>query len=114
MYSGNMFSVYGRMTALPGRRDEVIALLHEGFRAGGDGSGLLTYSINAAFEDPDTIWLTQLWTDKEAHDATTRSEPVATVSQRLHPLLAQPPEGSYGHAVYVTWPNGRGTEPAAL
>lgn len=92
MSSANMFSVYGRMTALPGRRDELIALLHEGFRAGGDDSGLLTYSINTAPEDPDTIWMTQLWIGKEAHDATTRSEAVATVSQRLPPLLASSPK----------------------
>jgi quinol monooxygenase YgiN len=99
--NGNMFSVYGRMTALPGRRDELITLLVDGFRAGGDDSGLLTYSINTAFDDPDTIWLTQLWIDKEAHDTTTRSEPVAAVTRRVPPLLAQQPEGFYGHAVHV-------------
>jgi quinol monooxygenase YgiN len=96
-----MFSVYGRMTALPGRRDELIALLLDGFRAGGDDSGLLAFSINKAFDDPDAIWLTQLWIDKEAHDATTRSEPVAAVSRQVPPLLAQQPEGFYGHAVHV-------------
>jgi quinol monooxygenase YgiN len=96
-----MFSVYGRMTALPGRRDELIAVLLEGFRAGGDDCGLLGYSINAAFDDPDTIWLTQLWTDKEAHDTTTRSEPMVAVSCRVPPLLARQPEGFYGHAVHV-------------
>ncbi|WP_019927510.1 putative quinol monooxygenase [Nocardia sp. BMG111209] len=96
MSSENMFSVYGRMTALPGRRDELVTVLHEGFRAGGDDSGLIVYSINAALDDPDTIWLTQLWTDKDAHDATTRSEPVAAVSQRVPPLLARQPEGFYG------------------
>ena len=101
MSSANLFSVYGRMTALPGRCDELIALLHEGFRAGGDDSGLLTYSINTAPEEPDTIWLTQLWTDREAHDATTRSEAVANVTQRFRALLAKQPEGSYGYAVYV-------------
>ena len=97
----NMFSVYGRMTALPGRRDELIALLRDGLRAGGDDSGLLAYSINTAFDDPDTIWLTQLWIDKEAHDATTRFEPVAAVSRQIPPLLAQQPEGFYGHAVHT-------------
>ncbi|WP_207926487.1 putative quinol monooxygenase [Actinocrispum wychmicini] len=96
-----MFSVYGRMTALSGRRAELIALLVDGFRAGGDDSGLLTYSINTAWDDPDTIWLTQLWIDKEAHDTTTRSEPVAAVTRRVGPLLAQQPEGCYGHAVHV-------------
>lgn len=101
MSSANMFSVHGRMTALPGRRDELIALLHEGARAGGEDCGLLNYTLNIALEAPDTIWLTQLWTDKEAHDATTRSEAVAAVTQRLLRLLVKQPEGSYGHAVYV-------------
>jgi quinol monooxygenase YgiN len=96
-----MFSVYGRMTALPGRRDELITLLLEGFRAGGEDSGLLSYIINTAFDEPDTVWLTQLWTDKDAHDTVTRSEPVAAVTRRLSPLLATQPEGAYGHAVHV-------------
>ncbi|TDV56540.1 quinol monooxygenase YgiN [Actinophytocola oryzae] len=95
-----MFSVYGRMTALPGRRDDLVAALLDGFRAG-DGGGLLAYSINTAFDDPDTIWLTQLWIDKEAHDATTRSEPVAAASRRVPSLLARQPEGFYGHAIHV-------------
>ncbi|PSR67365.1 hypothetical protein C8258_15155 [Nocardia sp. MDA0666] len=99
--SGNMFSVYGQMTALPGRRDELIVLLLAGFRAGGDDSGLLHYSINTAFDDPDTIWLTQLWRDKDAHDETTRSERVAAVSRQVPPLLARQPDGAYGHTVHV-------------
>ncbi|MGY4100396.1 putative quinol monooxygenase [Nocardia sp. R16R-3T] len=97
----DMFSVYGRMTALPGRRDELIALLRDGFRAGGNDSGLLTYSINTAFDDPDTVWLTQLWIDKEAHDTTTRSEPVTAVTRQVSLLLTGQPEGCYGHAVHV-------------
>ncbi|WP_425458492.1 putative quinol monooxygenase [Amycolatopsis rhizosphaerae] len=92
------------MTALPGRRDELVAVLLEGLRAGGDDSGLLGYSVNTAFDDPDTIWLTQLWIDKQAHDATTRSEPVAAVTRRGPPLLARQPEGFYGHAVHVHGP----------
>ncbi|MCU1648425.1 MAG: hypothetical protein JWN03_8700 [Nocardia sp.] len=104
MSSDNMFSVFGRMTALPGRRDELIALLLKGLRAGGEDSGLLGYSINAAFDDPDTIWLTQLWIDKDAHDATTRSEPVVAATREVGPLLARQPEGGYGHAVHVHGP----------
>ncbi|WP_052398316.1 putative quinol monooxygenase [Streptomyces sp. NRRL F-5123] len=101
MAEGKAFSVYGRMTALPGRRDELVAVLVEGLRAGGEDCGLLSYSVNEALDDPDTLWLTQLWADKDAHDATTRSAPVAAVSARVPPLLAAPPEGCYGHAVHV-------------
>ncbi len=89
------------MTALPGRREEVIALIKESARAGGDDSGLLTYSINLSLDDPDTIWVTELWTDQEAHDATTRSAPVTIATQNFLQLLAEQPAGFYGNAVYV-------------
>jgi quinol monooxygenase YgiN len=96
-----MFSVYGRIQALPGRRDDVIALIHEGVRAGGDDTGLLTYSVTTALDDVDALWVTELWTDKQAHDTTADSEPVAAVTRRIMLLLAEPPIASYGHAVYV-------------
>ena len=99
-----MFSVYGRMTALPGRRDELITALLDGFRAGGETGGLRGYSINTALDDLDTLWLTQLWTDKETHDKVTHSEPLVVATRRMVPLLAQPIEGAYGHAVHVHGP----------
>jgi hypothetical protein len=40
-------------------------------------------------------------TGKEAHDASTRSEPVTAVTQRLLQLLAQQPACAYGNAIYV-------------
>ncbi len=97
------------MTALPGQRDEVIALIKESARAGGEDSGLLTYSINAALDDPDAIWVTELWTDRQAHDATTRSAPVVAVTQRFLELLAEQPAGYYGHAVYMQGRTSDGT-----
>ncbi|MFF2554524.1 putative quinol monooxygenase [Nocardia sp. NPDC058058] len=100
MSGDNLFGVYGRMTALPGRRDELIAVLLAGLQAGGKGGGLLSFSINAAVDDSDTVWLTQLWVDKAAHDATTRSEPVAAVSRLVPALLAGQPEGHYGNTVH--------------
>ncbi|BAJ26774.1 MULTISPECIES: SMI1/KNR4 family protein [Kitasatospora] len=103
------FSVYGRLTALPGRRDELVAALLEGLRAGGESGGLVAYSINTALDDPDAVWLTQLWTDQAAHDATTRSEPVAAATRRVAPLLARRPEGAYGHAVHTAHVGDRAT-----
>ncbi|MQY29790.1 hypothetical protein NRB56_53830 [Nocardia sp. RB56] len=96
-----MFSVFGRMIALPGRRDEVIALIKESALAAGDDSGLLTYTVNTALDDPDALWVTELWIDQEAHDTATRSDPVTEVTQRFLELLAEQPAGFYGHAVHV-------------
>ncbi|HEY4464499.1 MAG TPA: antibiotic biosynthesis monooxygenase [Streptosporangiaceae bacterium] len=101
MAEATMFGVYGRMTTQPGRRDEVVDLIREAARAGGDASGLIAYSINALLEEPETIWVTELWTDKAAHDTTTHSEPVRKVTQQFVALLTEPPAGSYGHVLHA-------------
>ena len=101
MAQASMFSVYGRMTTQPGRRDEVVDLIRESVRAGGDASGLIAYTVNAVLEEPDTIWVTELWIDKAAHDTTTHSEPVRKVSQQMFALLTETPAGSYGDVLHA-------------
>ena len=93
------FSVYARMTAQPGQRDALIERLQEALRVG-DVSGLESFSINAVLDDPDTIWITETWADKPAHDTATHSDPVVSATQRVVSLLAEPPVSSYGHVAY--------------
>jgi quinol monooxygenase YgiN len=102
MAETSMFGVCGRMTAQPGRRDEVVDLIRQSVCAGGDASGLIAYSVIATLEEPDTIWVTELWTDKAAHDTMTHSEPVRTVTQQIVALLTEPPAGSYGHVLHAS------------
>jgi quinol monooxygenase YgiN len=101
MAQADMFGVCGRMTAQPGRRDEVVDLIREGVRAWGDASGLIAYSVIATLEEPDTILLTEVWTDKAAHDTMTGSEPARTVTQKILALLAEPPTGSQGDVLFA-------------
>ncbi|QVI20099.1 antibiotic biosynthesis monooxygenase [Nocardia tengchongensis] len=101
MADTEMFSVYGRVSALPNQRDTVIELIHEAAQACGESSGLVAYSINAPINDPNSVWVTQLWVSKDAHDATTHRESVRAVSLRMVPLLAAPPTSSYGHAIHA-------------
>jgi quinol monooxygenase YgiN len=97
-----LFGVCGRMTVQPGVRDEVVDLIREAVRAGGDSSGLIAYSVIESLEEPDTIWVTELWTDKAAHDTTTRSEAVRKVTQRMLALLTEPPVGSHGQVLHAS------------
>ena len=99
MRDASRFSVYVRMTAQPGQRDALIERLRELLRAGAM-SGLESFSINAVLDDPDTIWITQAWADKLAHDTATHSDPVVSATQRVVSLLAEPPVTSYGQVAY--------------
>jgi quinol monooxygenase YgiN len=100
MDQANMFGVCGRMTVQPGGRDELVDLIHEAVRAGGDESGLIAYSLIESLEEPDTIWITELWTDKAAHD--TRSEAVRKVTEQILALLAEPPTSSRGPVLHAS------------
>lgn len=102
MAQANMFGVCGSMTAQPGRRDEVVDLIRESVRAWDDASGLIAYGVIAMLEEPDTIRVTELWTDKASHDNMTLSEAGRTVTQKIVALLAEPPTGSFGHVLYAS------------
>ena len=39
-------------------------------------------------EDADTIWVTEAWTDREAHDASLRAPGVPETIARARPLIA--------------------------
>jgi quinol monooxygenase YgiN len=91
MAQAGMFGICGKLTAQPGRREEVIGLIRDGARALGEASGLIACTVIAALEEPDTIVLTETWTGKAAHDAWTGSEPGQMVAQQIAALLAGPP-----------------------
>jgi hypothetical protein len=45
--------------------------------------------------------VTQIWTDRAAHDTGTRSAPVVAATARVLSLLAGPMEGSYGQVAHL-------------
>lgn len=97
----NMFAVYRSMTAQPGRRDAVVDLIRKAARASVEMRVVvLPCSVNATLDEPDTVWVTELWTDK-AHDTTIRSEPVRTATQQMLALLTKSPTGSYRHVLHA-------------
>ncbi|MEV6851100.1 antibiotic biosynthesis monooxygenase [Actinoplanes sp. NPDC051411] len=93
------FSVYGRMKAQPGQREVLVERFRDVFRIG--IPGLEWCSINTVPDDPDTIWVTQIWTDKAAHDAGTHSAAVVSATARVMSVVAGPMEGSYGQVAYL-------------
>jgi quinol monooxygenase YgiN len=93
------FSVYGRMTAHPGQREVLLERFRDMLRTG--IPGLEWCSINTVPDDPDTIWLTQIWTDRAAHDTGTRSDIVVSATARVMAVVAGPLEGSYGQVVFL-------------
>lgn len=82
------YAMYGKFKAHPGKGGELAAILLEAAEQSRTFDGCELYIVNAAAEDPDTIWVTELWRDEEAHDASLQNEGAGALIGRAMPLIA--------------------------
>ncbi len=76
------------MVATPGEWDALVALLLEGAEGLADIEGCRLYVISRDPKDRDSVWITEVWTDQAAHDASLKDPRVRAVIQRARPLIA--------------------------
>jgi quinol monooxygenase YgiN len=82
------FAMYGKLTAHPGQRDTVVQILLEAAELLESAEGCELYIVNVSDEDPDAVWVTELWRDAEAHAASLKNGNVLALIQRARPLIA--------------------------
>lgn len=75
----------GKMKAVPGRRDALIALLLEGADA---MPGCLSYVVARDPADGDAIWITEVWDSRDSHRASLRLPQVREAIAQARPLIA--------------------------
>ncbi|BCL28782.1 putative quinol monooxygenase [Streptomyces aurantiacus] len=56
--------------------------------------GCIHYLVSTS-DEPDTVWVLELWTDKPAHDASLEPEDIRTLVQQARPLIAGIPEQTH-------------------
>jgi len=62
-----MYGLIGKMTAVPGKRDDLIAVLLEGVAT---MPGCLSYIVAKDTGDANAIWITEAWDSKASHEAS--------------------------------------------
>jgi quinol monooxygenase YgiN len=83
---------YVRMVAQPGRGTDLAESLLRVADGMGEAPGCEAYVVNAAPDEPDTVWVTEVWSDAEAsEEALNRDLGEAGLGEVLE-LLAEPPE----------------------
>lgn len=80
-----MYGLIGKMTAHPGRRDALAAILLEGTQA---MPGCLSYVIAADSTDPDALWITEVWDGQASHRASLALAGVQAAITKGRPLIA--------------------------
>jgi quinol monooxygenase YgiN len=80
-----MYGLIGKMTATPGQRDALTAILLESL---GTNPGCLSYIVAHDPADADAVWVTEVWTDEAAHRASLQVPEVKAAILRAMQLMA--------------------------
>jgi len=82
---GERYGLIGKMTAVAGQRDALIAILLESIH---DMPGCLSYVVAKDAMDANGIWITEVWDSKATHDASLSLPAVRNAIARGKPLIA--------------------------
>jgi len=80
-----MYGLIGKMTTVPGKRDELIAILLDGLR---DMPGCSSYIVAKDPADENAIWVTEVWDSQESHQASLSLPSVQEAIGKGKPLIA--------------------------
>jgi quinol monooxygenase YgiN len=81
-----------RLTAKPGQRRRVVEILLESGKMFDDNPACLLYLVSEANDEPDVVWVVDLWTDGEAHAEALKAPELRPFVERAMPLLEGMPE----------------------
>ncbi|MEO6014564.1 MAG: putative quinol monooxygenase [Devosia sp.] len=80
-----MYGLIGRIKAVSGKRAELAAILAPG---GSGMPGCLSYVVAEDPTDPDSLWVTEVWTDQATHRASLQLDSVKAAIVKGRPLIA--------------------------
>ena len=82
------FGLCGIMKAQPGQRDALLDILLEAANLVADLPGCEVWIVNRVPDDPDAIWVTEIWRSEADHAASLTGDYVKAVIARARPLIA--------------------------
>lgn len=100
-----MYGLIGKIHAAPGARDELATILIDGV---GGMPGCLSYVVAHDPADADALWVTEVWTDADAHRASLALPSVQDAIARGRPLIA-----GFGERIETRPVGGHGLESGA-
>jgi quinol monooxygenase YgiN len=80
-----MYGLIAKMSAVPGQRDALAAVLLDGTDA---MPGCLSYVIAADPGDGDALWITEVWDTRDSHRASLSLPGVQAAIAKGRPLIA--------------------------
>ena len=79
-----MYGLIGKMKAVAGQRDALIAILLDGSDA---MSGCLSYVVARDPKDADAIWISEVWDSQGSHRASLALPSVQAAIAKAKPII---------------------------
>lgn len=98
--ASDMYGLIGKMIAVPGQRDALIAILLEGVA---NMPGCLSYIIAKDPADENAIWITEAWDSQASHDASILIPAVKDAITKGKPMIT-----GFGERFVTTPVGGQG------
>jgi quinol monooxygenase YgiN len=83
--SGEMYGLIGKMTTVPGQREAFVDILLQGTMT---MPGCLSYIVAKDPTDENSLWITEVWTDKASHEASLSLPSVKEAIAKGRPMIA--------------------------
>jgi quinol monooxygenase YgiN len=93
------FGLCGKIVATPGAGDSLAGYLLDAAEALQEVDACRLYTVNRVPDDPDAVWVVEVWEDAEAHAASLELDAVRNLIVRARPLIADMPERIEMHPV---------------
>ena len=88
-----LYGSHGKFNAKPGERDTLVQYMLQAAESVRALEGCLLYIVYTAPSDPVGVYITEVWTSKEAHDDSLKLEEVRALISQVMPILDGLPEG---------------------
>ncbi|WP_435417398.1 putative quinol monooxygenase [Parerythrobacter aurantius] len=81
-----IYGLIGEIKAVPGKGAKLAAILQESSGSGMPGN--LAYIVSQGVEDPDSIWVSEVWASKQAHDDSIKLPAVQAAIAKGRAMIA--------------------------
>jgi quinol monooxygenase YgiN len=81
------FGMFGKITAVEGKRDQLVGILLAAAKAMNSLEECELYIVSVKDDEPNAIWVTEVWQDEHAHQASLSLDAVKMLIQQGRPLI---------------------------
>ncbi|MBC5992385.1 putative quinol monooxygenase [Pontibacter cellulosilyticus] len=87
----NKYGLHGKLQAKDGNGDALAAILLQASQLVSTAKGCHLYLVSKDAQNPDSIWITEVWNSKEDHDNSLQLDGVGALISQAIPLMADKP-----------------------